>query len=216
MKLICNKCSSPILRDNVNLRTGIAYCETCDEYFRVADHLSPFSSITQAEKPCGSKISIDKNDNDYLVNLPAEGFTVTNAFFFCVGIFSLGIATFIFFDNDGLQPAAFFLALSLLAFFGFIDGTYNYYTLSINDRELVFTNGLWKFKKTRNYTDWKSIRIEKIDMEGEPNYKVFLYFFNNRSISFRSTTELPELQWIAGELYRVKDELALSYSKGAE
>ena len=216
MKLLCNKCSSPILRDNVNLRTGIAYCETCDEYFRVADHLSPFTSINVAERPYGSKVSIEKKGDDYLINVQAEGFTFTHAFYFSVGIFSLALAAFAFFDNDGLQPAAFFLALSLLAFFGFIDGTYNYYTLSINHRELIFTNALWKLKKTRDYADWKSVRIETIEMEGKPNYKVFLYFFNSRSISFRRTTDLPELQWIAGELYRVKDELALSYSKGAE
>jgi hypothetical protein len=58
MKLTCPKCNSVISNDHVNIREGVAHCVTCQEYFRIADHLRDDEELRRVSKPYYSKVTI--------------------------------------------------------------------------------------------------------------------------------------------------------------
>ncbi|WP_207420286.1 hypothetical protein [Desertivirga brevis] len=209
MKLLCPNCNRPITRDNVNLRTCICYCSSCDEFFKVSEFLSPFQQLSEAEQPRQTRWSVQITDTDYIISRKSAGWSNGNIFLLCVAIF------IILFLALGYGEATLFLfilfAIALVLVFNFNLK----HQLTINTKELVFIKQVLKFKwiQRKAYGDWDRVRVETEERENEKAYYVRLYFVRSESVTLPEGKDLEEQQWLAKELYRIKDDCALNKAK---
>jgi hypothetical protein len=210
MKLLCPKCNQTIYRQDVNLRTGISYCISCDEFFKIAEHLSPFQQINEAEKPASAKWSIHRDDAIHLLEHPKAGWSPANILVFCLALFSF---LFLMVSFQGAETnVSMFLCLMFLALVAiFIYGFNVKHEIIINHRELLIIKRLFSYEYTtrRDYSDWEKIRVETEENEDARSYLVRLYFTESKSINLEKSSSMEEQQWLANELYKIKDELAL-------
>ncbi|WP_207535685.1 hypothetical protein [Desertivirga arenae] len=210
MKLLCPNCNSLITRDNVNLRTSICYCTSCDEFFKVSEFLSPFQQLQEAEKPSHTKWSVQQMDSEYVVSRQPSGWSGANITLFCIAVFSL---PFFAFSEPEIKPWSFLvLCLTTLSFIYYFNLKHE---VIISSNELLFIKRVFKYNwiKRRAYTDWERVRVETEDREDAKVYSIRLYFSKSEPVSLPEGKELEEQQWLAKELYKIKDECALERAK---
>lgn len=212
MKLTCQKCQSGISHDHVNIREGVAYCGTCEEYFRIADYLRDDEEVRRISKPYYSKATVDRMLNNHLVTIPAAGWNGTAVFFLLFALIWNGVSwpVLLFTDSfeSGFWPFVIIFPLTgilVILFMLFIINGIVYINFNRQTVEVVWQLFGLRYRKVRQTSNLSKITESVVYTKNyQPVYGIGLLFNKEKKIVFGSSLKEEERKWLIGELYEMK------------
>jgi hypothetical protein len=210
MKLSCPRCKGEILRDNVNMREGIAHCASCQEYFKIADFLREDEELRRIKKPGFSKVMVNHVAQAHLITIPPDGWNGTAIFvlFFALICNSLSIAAIL--SADSGESALFYslfllIGLMLILSFLFIVKGVVHVHFNAKKIEVIYDILGFRYRKRRRSVDLDKI-TESVAYTSnyQPVYGIGLLFKKEPKIVFGSGLKEEERKWLIGELYEMK------------
>ena len=212
MKLTCQKCNLEISSDHVNIREGVAYCSTCQEYYRIADYLRDDEELRRLSKPYYSRVTIDSVLQHHLVTIPPGGWNGTSLFFLLFGTFWNGMVLFsLLFSKNLSGPMFLFLIPFLLTGLAIIFCTLfmvkgiAYINFNKQTIELIWQLFGIRYRKVRQTSNLAKITESVAYTKNyQPVYGIGLLFNYEKKIVFGSSLKEEERKWLIGELYEMK------------
>ncbi len=235
MKLICSKCDTPLLTEDMNITTDLGKCNKCGAVLKLSE-LSEVAEVAEkievtSTPPIGSLIVVDASNEDELVfTLPKQGISSTQIPTLVFGIFWVGFVAFwtflaaqgtVFFSLFSIP--FWFVGLSML--YGVLIGSQESQKITITSEtiKLAFNRPLFSSNFEANIKDIQEISISNlrnIPKNILGNYNVAKYSQKKRSnkvptiISYANSTSFFENAtkedqiWITALLNKIVKEMS--------
>ena len=223
MKLLCAKCEKPILDANINIKEGFAYCNYCDEFFRIANSLIDARQIKKVQKPPFTNVTIERKNGETRVSIPSfnkyKGSASAAALFLGFWFFVAGLAFFINDIRQGNFGEAFWIFLFFVVMpvvssaYYFYDGFYGNIDIVLTQTQVTVRSKVFGYPvdKIRSFADIRDI-VEDIEYRGQgyqPIVKIAFVLPQGARIKFGKNLLEDERKWLLAELYDIWTDLKL-------
>lgn len=159
-------------------------------------------------KPNSTRISLKKSGQEYIITIPALGFSFSTVLFLCLGIFFLLVSFYILINGLKFVIIPFFLIFGILFLASAISHIFYSETWIINAKEVIQTTSI--FNRTtvysRNSSDW--LATKPIDDVSTRSYTICLYFRRpSKNLSLNCSGNKKVQVWLTYELHKIKQDL---------
>ncbi len=216
MKLICPKCNATIAKADVNIQDGFAYCQSCKEYFRIADFLQTDETVRRTEKPFLSEITLNQHAGVYTFYIPPMRWKRAS-FVFLIMVIVWNIGAWYSFILSGQLLILLFMAVGLLLIYSFVKSFFEATTLTYSSSSIEVQKSVLSFnykKQTRTAAIKHFTEVVTHEENYKPVYGIEILFSDDTTIEFGSYTFEGERKWLIGELYEIKKQFDLEKKKG--